>query len=128
MIDVVLYYKNDNRPRVQISEDQVDVHGSIVGFELKGHAGYADHGEDIVCASISVLSLHTANALSDLSSNDVDVIMKEDGYLKVMVREDLDETGVVLMKAFYLSVESIYEDYKDAYDKNEFINIKFKEV
>ncbi|MCI6715321.1 MAG: ribosomal-processing cysteine protease Prp, partial [Lachnospiraceae bacterium] len=29
--------------------------GEYRGFTCEGHAGYADYGQDIVCASISVL-------------------------------------------------------------------------
>lgn len=29
--------------------------GSVLEIRVKGHAGYADHGEDIVCAGISAL-------------------------------------------------------------------------
>lgn len=40
MIEAVLY------------EDRT---GELQGFKIKGHAGYADAGEDIVCAGISAL-------------------------------------------------------------------------
>ena len=35
----------------------------ITGFCLKGHAGYAQDGADIVCAAASVLVINTINAL-----------------------------------------------------------------
>ena len=30
-------------------------HENLVGIECKGHSGYADKGEDIICAAVSVL-------------------------------------------------------------------------
>ena len=30
-------------------------HGRLVGFEAKGHSGYAEAGEDIVCAAVSAV-------------------------------------------------------------------------
>jgi uncharacterized protein YsxB (DUF464 family) len=30
----------------------------IVGFKVSGHAGFADAGEDIVCAAISTLTIN----------------------------------------------------------------------
>ena len=33
------------------------------GIEFNGHAGYADSGEDIVCAAVSVLVINTFNAI-----------------------------------------------------------------
>ncbi len=128
MINVIIFYKNNLKPGIKTSNHKVEVQGDIVGFELEGHADYAEHGEDIVCASLSVLSLHTANALSELTSNDVSITQNRDGYLKVLATSQLDESGQVLMQSFYLSTDAIYNDYKNADDKNEFINIKFKEV
>ena len=32
-------------------------------IEVKGHAGYAKRGEDIVCAAISVLTINTINSI-----------------------------------------------------------------
>ena len=36
----------------------------ICAFEISGHAGYAPHGEDIVCAAVTILSLNTVNAIA----------------------------------------------------------------
>ncbi len=128
MINVIIYYRDKIKPEITVSNNKIDVQGKLVGYELEGHAGYADHGEDLVCASISVLSLHTANGLSELTSNDVTITQNRDGYLKVLANGDIDDMGKVLMQSFYLSIDAIYHDYKNADDKNEFINIKFKEV
>ena len=38
----------------------------IVGFEVKGHSGYAEEGEDIVCAAIT-----SAVRLTECTINDV---------------------------------------------------------
>ena len=35
----------------------------LIGFDVKGHADYAPHGEDIVCAAVSVLAITTVNSL-----------------------------------------------------------------
>ena len=32
--------------------------GLYKGFEVSGHSGYADAGEDIVCAAISALTIN----------------------------------------------------------------------
>ncbi len=50
----------------------------IEGFDITGHAGFAETGEDIVCAAVSVLAINTINknggllqvALSDEGRND----------------------------------------------------------
>ncbi len=37
----------------------------IIGFSVKGHAEFADEGEDIVCASVSSAVQLVANAITD---------------------------------------------------------------
>ena len=37
--------------------------GNLVGFVMEGHAGYADPGEDIVCAAGSSVAYMTANTI-----------------------------------------------------------------
>ena len=39
-----------------------DVKGLIEGFSLKGHAGYAEYGSDIVCSAVSMLTINTLNS------------------------------------------------------------------
>ena len=38
----------------------------MLGFSAKGHAGYADAGEDIVCAAISALTQATEYGLTEV--------------------------------------------------------------
>ena len=38
----------------------------LVGFIIKGHAGFADHGEDIVCAGASAIAQSALLGLQDL--------------------------------------------------------------
>ena len=36
---------------------------TVKGFEIRGHAGWANFGQDIVCAGVSVLAINTQNAI-----------------------------------------------------------------
>ena len=40
--------------------------GAISGFDANGHAGYAEAGEDIVCAAVSALTEATLNGLQSV--------------------------------------------------------------
>lgn len=93
------------------------------GFEISGHAGYAEYGQDIVCSSVSVLGISTANALSSFTDAEPKVEMKETGYLKVTLGEPSSNEGQLLLKAFVLGIESILENYGETY-----IHIIYKEV
>ena len=56
------------------------------GFEMDGHADFSE-GNDILCASLSVLSINVPNSIEKICSidpkyMDIDV---GDGYLKMMI-------------------------------------------
>ena len=36
------------------------------GFLAKGHAGFSEAGQDIVCAAASVLMINTVNAIEEI--------------------------------------------------------------
>ena len=58
---------------------------AFLGFDCLGHAGYAEEGEDIVCAGISALVINTINSLGV--------------YTKEKFSTDSDEeTGMITLK------------------------------
>ena len=56
--------------------------GSISGFEIKGHSGYAESGRDIVCAAVSSAAYMAANTISEILSCPIDAKVS-DGYMSV---------------------------------------------
>ncbi|MEE1199071.1 MAG: ribosomal-processing cysteine protease Prp [Christensenellales bacterium] len=40
--------------------------GALIGYQAEGHSGYAEAGEDIVCAAISALTQTTLNGLANV--------------------------------------------------------------
>jgi len=62
---------------------------AIVGFSASGHAGYAPHGEDIVCAAISALTTVIVLGLEERLQLSPEVNMDEEGGL-LECRLDLD--------------------------------------
>ena len=42
---------------------------SVTGFRIEGHAGYAKHGKDIVCAAVSALVMNTMNSIHSFTSD-----------------------------------------------------------
>ena len=40
--------------------------GTIVGFEILGHSGYAESGKDIVCSAVSSAAYMTENNITDV--------------------------------------------------------------
>ena len=67
----------------------------ICAFEIFGHAGYAPHGEDIVCAAVTILSLNTVNAIEQFTDVpfQAEADEKKGGYLKVVFPLEGGRTG-----------------------------------
>ena len=70
----------------------------ITGFDVKGHAGYAEAGQDIVCAAVSALTQSTLNGLRSV--------------LKAPVMFDIDDQAATLQAE--LTPEATGEQVKQA--------------
>ena len=51
---------------------------TYVGFCMEGHSGYAEAGEDIVCAGLSVLAINFVNSIEQLTSDEYTQFEHED--------------------------------------------------
>lgn len=99
---VVTIYKTNNR---------------IVGFIIDGHSGYAAEGEDIVCASISLLATTVINSLdivAGINKKNIDFyIDEEQGYLSLDTRDSFNEKSDIIYNTFLVGIQSIVDDYGD---------------
>ena len=97
---------------------------AFTGFLCEGHAGYADAGEDIVCAGISTLVINTINSIEALTTTqilaDAD---NESGTIHVNLPSGCDEQAKLLVDAMILGLQGIQNNYG-----NEFIVLEFREV
>jgi Predicted ribosomal protein len=103
MIDITVFTKKDE----------------YVGIESKGHAGYANEGEDIVCAAVSALMINTVNAI-EVFTNDKFTCNQKDGYLELHLTGATGEKSELLMKTLVMGLTGIQENYGDKYIKIEF--------
>jgi len=96
-------------------EVYTDAAGKICGFAAEGHSGFAPHGQDIVCAAVSVL-LQTAVLGLEEVARIVPQTNIADGYLECHIApeqahqpkaEAVLQTMLVGLKA----VETEYSDY-----------------
>jgi uncharacterized protein YsxB (DUF464 family) len=84
---------------------------------MTGHADYAPHGQDLVCAAASAVSIGTINAIEKLCRFTPDIVMSEDGgYLELKVLPDGLEPDTyssiqLLLEGMIVSLESIQEGY-----------------
>ena len=79
--------------------------------ELKGHSGYADHGFDIVCASISTVTIMTANLYErlELGYNILDLGVEE-GYFRLQVKLH-DKVSKGIFENLVDALDSLQEQY-----------------
>ena len=96
--------------------------GNYLEFVSKGHAGYAEEGQDIVCAAVSVLVINTVNSLEKFTDDKFDV-QEKDGFVSIHFRNDLSERGMLLMDSLLLGLTEIAGSYN-----NRYLTVKVKEV
>ena len=66
--------------------------GSFYGFEEEGHTGYADEGQDILCAALSAMTMLIVNTIEIAYASDVDYSVDEGATnIKVMSKAALAE-------------------------------------
>ncbi|MCM1122812.1 MAG: ribosomal-processing cysteine protease Prp [Eubacterium sp.] len=99
--------------------------GEYRGFTCDGHAGYAGYGEDIVCASISVLVINTINSLEQITREKMSVKADEEsGIIRCRFTESvLKETSRALVDSLVLGLTQIEKQYGRNYCK-----LTFEEV
>ena len=87
----------------------------IVKFTLSGHTGYAEQGEDIVCAAISTLSTATLNGLTEVVKIGIGFEIR-DAYIECVLPDELSATkrkgANVLLETFYMSIVNLKEQYE----------------
>lgn len=112
--------------KVQIYRDKNNI---IWAYDVKGHANFKKHGEDIVCAGVSALSQTTLLSLVEvvgIDENKLDYKIDDSGFLSVRLPEDLDENKLdesqILLRSFEIGVKSIIESY------GKYVTLKCREV
>lgn len=90
--------------------------GEITGFAAKGHAGYADAGEDIVCAAISALTQSTEYGLTEVIHAPVERRLNEkranyEVELSDSATQSQRQQAQILLKTLEGALQSIASEY-----------------
>jgi uncharacterized protein len=101
--------------RIRVMKNQADL---IEQIKVTGHANFAEHGMDIVCAAVSAVTIGMVNAMEQITG--VTVHQADDGEGKVDCRiPDNLPTGEVrtqldlLIQAMDLSLKGIADGYPE---------------
>ena len=93
-----------------------------VGFRASGHAGFDEEGYDIVCAAVSVLTIHTVNAIDTYTDDQFEVSSnQEDGVIEFQITDPSKE-ATLLLNAMILGLQDVAKNYEN------YIVLKFEEV
>ena len=103
--------------------------GVYYGFEAKGHTGFAEAGEDILCSAISAMTMLIINAIEVSFASDVDYTIDEKTTdIRVICKSALpkyesDERKQYalsgLIQAYFLQLMDLVEEYYEFLDVKE---------
>lgn len=87
---------------------KINVDNDYKNLRITGHAGYSEHGKDIVCASVSSI-VYTSVNLAKTFNKDVEFI--DDGS-KMLIKNYVDDINVDLtIKNMVLMLEELEKQY-----------------
>jgi uncharacterized protein YsxB (DUF464 family) len=83
--------------------------GNLIGFSVSGHAGYADSGQDIVCAAVTSAVEMTSNGITEIAREKATVNVNENEVqLKV---EKSSAENALLLQSMRLQLELLQEQF-----------------
>ena len=88
----------------------------ITGFTISGHSGYAEAGQDIVCAAISAVVTMAEATINDVCGAKAKVRVKEEDAritLTLPTSCDEEESVQAVLSGMMLTLISLREDYPD---------------
>ena len=78
---------------------------------IKGHAGYAEYGHDIVCSAVCTLAQTLAESIERLTADKIECKF-ESGDIEIKYG-NLSERGILLVDSFFCGVSEVAEAYPE---------------
>jgi uncharacterized protein YsxB (DUF464 family) len=95
----------------------------LVGFNVSGHADYAEYGEDVVCASVSSAVQLVCNTVTECFGDAAQVsVDARDGISLRLANDSSDSPCVRVIDGLRLHLEVLSEDFPNR------INLRITEV
>lgn len=87
----------------------------LISVDLLGHAGYAEEGEDIVCAAISSAVMLTHALLFDVQKLPVDTLIEDEGaHIRITLPQGAGMTrGQDALHALRLHLTELEQTYPE---------------
>lgn len=98
---------------------------NYVGLECIGHAGYKEHGEDIVCSAVSSITQSLAlGILNVLNISAKYKIEEKRGYLELRLPDIKDESVLEKAQVLFKTALLSLEDFQKGYPSNIKVEVK----
>lgn len=78
---------------------------------LKGHAGYAAYGKDIVCAGVSAILTTSVNAILSFDNKSLKIVSEEPFELQILSHD-------AITSKLLLNMISLFKEMAESYPKN----------
>ena len=82
---------------------------NIKQINIKGHADYDDYGKDIVCSSVSSITITTINAILMFDKNYISYNEKKDNF-EIIINENNEVTNKLIQNMINMLTE-LSQDY-----------------
>ena len=82
------------------------------GFLISGHSGFAESGEDIVCASVSSAAYMVANTITEILKVNAEIEVN-DGRMKLIVNKEQRHITKDILLGLKLHLEGLEEQYPE---------------
>lgn len=79
-------------------------------FSIKGHAGYAQYGEDIVCSAVTSSVMTVINGITECAALPADVSVSDNEIVLNLATRT--QTAQYFLSALKLQLEFIAEEYR----------------
>ena len=89
----------------------IKVENTKARLTVSGHAGYAEHGKDIVCSAVTILVLTLVERLKEHDKNII--YQLEEGNL-ILYKQELGSSEKLLLSSFLVGIdilEYMYPEY-----------------
>ena len=98
--------------------------GIYKGFLCSGLAGYAQSGNDIVCAAVSMLVINTVNSIEQFTNQAFTCEQEEEsGRLRFELEQAPTKETSLLLDSMILGLQEVEKQYHRKY-----LKLQFKEV
>lgn len=87
----------------------IEVKRNSGGITVKGHAGYAPHGQDIVCAAVSTLVQNMVFSITELTKDEIQYDMQP-GAVEIRYG-NLSAEAQLLVDSFFIGIRTIAINY-----------------